>query len=190
MKAQRAKRPVTSLQFFARLRWLDDRPLLDTIEPYRRQLLTAALDTYRPDGVPLYNFVLSGRGKKNFKTTDLVLAGLYCLVIRDSGSGFILANDEDQAGDDLDLAKKLVAANPDLVAELEVMRKEIRRSDGLGSLKILPAGDVAGSHGKTAAFVGFDEVHAYRNYDLFEALAPRSDARRRADLDHELRHDL
>jgi hypothetical protein len=37
---------VTSLQFFSKLRWLDGRPLLDTIEGYRRELFTAALDTF------------------------------------------------------------------------------------------------------------------------------------------------
>ena len=39
--------------------------------------------------------------------------------------------------------------------------------------------DVIGAHGKTATFIGFDEIHGYKNYDLFEALAPdptRADA--------------
>jgi len=170
-KPRRGNRIITSPQFFGRLRWLDRRPLLDTMEPYRRDLLTRALDTRRPDGTPLYNFVVSGRAKKNWKTTDLVLAALYCLTIR-GGDGYLLANDEEQAGDDLGLAKKLVAINPDLSAELEVYRKEIRCRDGRGSLKVLPARDVLGSHGKTAVFIGFDEIHGYRNYDLFEALAP------------------
>ena len=74
---------------------------------------------------------MSGRAKKNWKTTDLVLAALYCLTIR-GGDGYLLANDEEQAGDDLGLAKKLVAINPDLSAELEVYRKEIRCRDGRG----------------------------------------------------------
>jgi hypothetical protein len=165
-------RRITSQTFFRRLRWLDRRPLWDTMEPYRRDLLTRALDTRRPDGTaPLYNFVVSGRAKKNWKTTDLVLAALYCLTVR-GGGGYILANDEEQAGNDLELARKLVAANPDLSAELVGYRKEIRRRDGRAALKILPARDVVGMHGKTAAFIGFDEIHGYRNYDLFEALAP------------------
>jgi len=61
-----------------------------------------ALDTYRPDDTPQYNFVLTGAGKKNCKSSALVLAALYRLVIRESTSGndcYILANDEDQAGD-------------------------------------------------------------------------------------------
>jgi hypothetical protein len=40
--------PIT-LQFFARLRWLDGTPLLDHIEPYRRDLFgkrsTASMQT-------------------------------------------------------------------------------------------------------------------------------------------------
>jgi hypothetical protein len=132
----------TSLQFFSHLRWIDGRPLLDTIEPYRREIFTRALDAHRDDGTPEINFVLAGRGKKNYKTADLVLAGLYVLLIRDNiqgTDGFILANDEQQANDDLSLAKKLVACNPDLSAELQPLAKEIRRRDGRGSLQILPA---------------------------------------------------
>jgi len=47
----------TSLEFFADLRWLDGWPLLETIEPYRRQIFTHALDTYDNKGAPQYNFV-------------------------------------------------------------------------------------------------------------------------------------
>ena len=171
----RASAPATSLSFFTKLKWLDGRPLLDTIEPYRRELFTQALDTFDDHGVPRYNLVLAGRGKKNAKTLDLILAGLFCLLIRESYQGndcYVLANDEGQANDDLTLAKKLVAINPDLAAELEPLQKELRRRDGRGSLKILPARDVVGSHGKTACFIGFDEIHGYRNWDILEALAP------------------
>jgi hypothetical protein len=41
MKKKRSKPAVpTSLQFFDHLCWLDGKPLLDTIEPYRRELFT------------------------------------------------------------------------------------------------------------------------------------------------------
>ncbi len=38
--------------------------------------------------------------------------------------------------------------------------------------KILPARDAVGAHGKTASFIGYDEIHGFKNYDLLEALAP------------------
>ena len=166
---------TTSLEFFGRLRWIDGKPLLPTIEQYRRFIFTRALDTFGPDGLPVINFVLAGRGKKNWKSADLVLAALYKLVMANSphgSDGLILANDEGQAGDDLELAKKLIAVNPKLAGVLEPLQKEIRRRDGRGVLKILPAQNVVGQHGKTAAFIGYDEIHGYRTYDLFEALAP------------------
>jgi hypothetical protein len=87
-------------------------------------------------------------------------------------SGFIVASDEDQAGDDLDLARKLVACNPDLRAEIEPLAKELRLCDGSGALRILPGKDVHGAHGKTAAFVAFDEIHTMRDWNLLEALQP------------------
>ncbi len=164
------------IEFFSRLKWLDGRPLLDTIEPYRRELFMRALYEFRDDGVPLYNLVLAGRGKKNAKTLDLVLAGLYSLLIRTSvygNDGFVLANDEGQAGDDLSLAKKLVAANADEIGtEVDCLSKEIRRKDGKGALQVLPARDVAGAHGKTALFTSFDEIHSYRDWSILEALQP------------------
>jgi phage terminase large subunit-like protein len=166
---------TTSLEFFGTLKWLDGTPLIDLIEDYRKAIFTEVLDRYEPDGRPKYNMALLGRGKKNAKSLDLILAGLFCLLMRESIQGnlcLLLANDESQAGIDLDLAKKLVACNPLLDAELEVFVGEIKRRDGKGSLKILPAKNVAGAHGLSAIFVGFDEIHAYRDYSLFEALAP------------------
>jgi hypothetical protein len=166
---------VTSLAFFARLRWLDGTPLLDHIEPYRRDLFTKALDSFDDRGCPLYSMVLAGRGKKNAKSLDLILSALFVLVIRRSvqgSDGFILANDADQAADDLSLAKKLVAANADLRAEIEVLSTELRLRDGSATLKVLPAKDVAGAHGKSAAFIGYDEIHGYKDWSLMEALQP------------------
>jgi hypothetical protein len=164
------------IDLFARLEWLDGRPLLNTMEPYRRELMMRALYTFRPDGVPLYNQVLSGRGKKNWKTADLTLAALYRLLIWPTSAAgndcLLLANDEGQAGDDLALAKKLVACNPELNAELIVLGREIRRKDRNGALQVLPAGDVKGAHGKTALFIGFDEIHSYRDWGILESLAP------------------
>jgi hypothetical protein len=112
--------------------------------------------------------------EKNFKTADLVLAALYSLLAWPSeqeNDCYIFANDEGQAADDLALAKKLIAANPILAQEVTVNAKAIERNDGKGSLRILPAKDIAGTHGKTFLFVGFDEIHGYRNHDLFEAMA-------------------
>jgi hypothetical protein len=178
MNKRAAKPPPwpSPLDFFARLKWIDGRPLMDTIEDYRREIFVKALHTFRADGVPVYNMVLSGRAKKNHKSSDLVEAALFKLLIPESmqgNDGYILGNDEAQAGDDLSLAKKLIAANAsEIGTEVEVLANEIKRRDGRGSLRILPAKNVLGQHGKTANILAYDEVHGQKDYDLFEALAP------------------
>lgn len=159
-------------KFFSKLRWLDGKPLV--LEPYRMNIMRQALFTFDNDGRPEYNLALLGRAKKNWKSADLILAALYRLLAWKSPAGnqcYVLANDEDQAADDLELAKKIVNVNPILANAVDVRQKFIERKDGRGFLEILPAGDVAGSHGKTYLFCGFDEIHGYRSWDLFEALA-------------------
>ena len=76
-------------------------------------------------------------------------------------------------------ARELIAINPDLSAEIEPLAKELKLRDGSASLRILPANDTLGAHGKSAAFIGFDEIHGYRDWSLLEALQPdptRADA--------------
>jgi len=113
--------------------------------------------------------------KKNWKSADLCLAGLYKFLAWPSPQGndaYLIANDEGQAADDLVIVKKLIACNPVMADAVKVREKEIERRDGKGVLQILPARDAVGAHGKTYLFAGFDEIHGYRSHDLFEALAP------------------
>ena len=144
-----------------------------------------ALYSFDATGRLIYNLILSGRAKKNWKTGDLVLAAIYKLLCWESVGGnqcYLLANDLDQADDDLSLAKKLIESrdprtlwlkplNPLLQDELAIKQRVIERRDGKGFLEILPAGDVIGSHGKTYLFAGFDEIHGYKTWDLLEAMA-------------------
>ena len=163
---------ISPLDFFSTLRWIDRRPLTAVIEGYRQRIFEQALFTFE-DCRPQYNLVLNGRAKKNWKSADLILAALYRLLFWETTAGnqcYVLANDEDQAGDDLELAKKLIAANPLLQGDVAIKQKVIEREDGKGFLEILPAGDVIGSHGKTYLFAGFDEIHGYRTWDLLEAM--------------------
>jgi hypothetical protein len=167
-------RPRTGvLDFLHLVRWLDGSPILATIEPYRRQILSEVLDTWDGDRIR-YNHALLGRGKKNAKSLDLVLAGLFACLANDSVHGnevYLVASDEGQAADDLSLTKKLIMASPHLQSRLVIRDKLITRKDGKGFITILPGQDVAGSHGKTYRFCGIDEIHTQRDWSLLEALA-------------------
>jgi hypothetical protein len=166
---------IHPLKLFGAMKWLDGRPLLDVMEPYRQTILTNALHTFRPDGFPLYRRALTGRAKKNSKTSDAVLAALYkCLAWKAHGDKgnevYFLASDLAQANDDLDLTKKIVRCNPLLDAELTIKSNIIERKDGKGFIEILPAGDAAGLHGKTYLFLVLDELHTQKDYRVLEAL--------------------
>jgi hypothetical protein len=168
------KRPVSPQEFFSHLFWLDGRPLPEVIEPYRARIFEQALYTFTPEGWPQYSLAFCGRAKKNWKSADLILAGLYRFMVWPSSASndvIVLGNDLDQSADDLQILTKIILANPLLQAELDVRVKEVIRLDGKGTFKILPAKDIAGAHGKQYLFAGFDEIHGYKNFDLFEALA-------------------
>ena len=155
--------------------WIDGQPLPDVMEDYRKTIHRQALSTCRPDGSPQYRRVLTGRAKKNSKTTDAVLAAIYkCLMWHaEGGRGnqvYIVASDLGQAGDDLELTKLLVRRNPMLDAELTIKSNLIERKDGLGFIEILPAGDALGLHGKTYLFLVVDELHTQKDYRVLEAL--------------------
>lgn len=166
---------VNPIDFFRLLRWIDGRPLLGVMELYRKTILREALYTFRADGSPLYRRVLTGRAKKNSKTTDAVLAALYKLCAwkpagEKGNEVYYVASDLGQANDDLDLTKKIIRRNPVLDAELTVKSNIVERKDGKGFLEILPAGDAQGLHGKTYLFLVVDEFHTQKTYDLLMAL--------------------
>jgi len=162
--------PVSIGTFLDSLWWLDGTRL--NVLPYRRRYFEQ-FNARDPRGVPACNLGLAGRAKKNDKTLDGMLEATYCLF-DESPQGsqvYIVANDEDQAGDDLDLLKKLFRANPKLHALVTIKRNVIERKDGRGFIEVLPANDAAGAHGKTYRLLVCDEIHGWRTWDLLEALA-------------------
>jgi hypothetical protein len=177
LQVEREPEWLTIREFFSLLVWIDGRPLRDVIEPYRLALFERACDTRTWTGTRwklLFNLILAGRGKKNWKSADLILAFLFALLGNDSPGGnecLLVASDEGQADEDLALAKKLIEVNPVLAERLVVREKAILRADGRGRGRILPGRDVAGEHGKSYRFLGIDEIHTQRNWDLLEALA-------------------
>jgi hypothetical protein len=177
--------PPDPRRFLGVMRGFDGRPLLETLvgsEAYRAKILIDALGTLEPVEAggrkvmrPKFNRVLTSRGKKNYKSTDLCIAALFCFLAVPSDAGndsAIVANDLTQAKDDLAIVKKLIELNPMLSREVRAYTKEIRRRDGKGTLTVLPAKNVASLHGKSFLFIGYDEIWGYRDYAIFEALAP------------------
>lgn len=166
---------VHPLTFCSHLVWIDGKPLLGVIEPYRQRILTDALFTFRPDGTIRYKRCLTGRAKKTFKTSDAMLAAIYKLFAWRAAGGkgnqiYLVASDLAQANDDLDLLKKLVRCNP-IVNDLVILKNNsVELKDGTGFIEILPSRDAQSLHGKTYLFLVVDELHTQKDYKLLEAL--------------------
>ncbi|MDN5941450.1 MAG: terminase large subunit [Nitrospira sp.] len=162
------------LKFLALLFWLDGRPLLPLLPPVWIEILNEVF-TFQDDGFLRFRRVLTMMGKKNLKSLMAMVLTLYfCMVWKAHGSKgnqiYVLANDKDQASDDLTLLKKLVWCNPVLLAGLTIKGDIVERKDGQGFIQILPAGDAIGMHGKSYLLAIFDEIHGMRNYDVLTAM--------------------
>ncbi len=163
---------MTILEFLDQLRWIDKTPLCDHLEPYRRRLFELA---FEPDGPGFrYNLTLCGRAKKNWKSADLVLALLWALLEPRPGRKecFLVAFDEDQGANDLTLLKLIIRANPALSAALSMRQNIVTRRDGRGFAEVLPGQSHLGEHGRAFRFLGIDEIHTQKTWDLLEALQP------------------
>jgi len=165
---------MTITEFLDALRWIDGSPLRDRLEPYRRRLFEQAFEARDETGRLQYNLVLCGRAKKNWKSADLVLALLLALLEPTPGRKecFIVAFDEDQAANDLTLLKLLIRANPALSKYLSLRQNIVSRRDGRGFAEVLPGQSHLGEHGRTFRFLGIDEIHTQKTWDLLEALQP------------------
>src|SRR3972149_7017228 len=126
----------TALDFLGTLRWLDGTP---------------------PLGHAHYNLAPLGRAKKNAKSLDLVLMALV-MVLRDAVGGsqvFLLASDEEQAGDAPDLAKTRPGATPPRGPRLAVREEGGLATGGMGRCGGDPPLVARGSGFKTYTLCGF-----------------------------------
>lgn len=167
------RKPIHPLRFLSRLQWLDGTPL--KVLPYRQKIFSDVLYTFDDGGSLYYSLALLLRAKKNDKSLDGMLAQLYALCTWwpvGNYTGRIVAFDEGQADEDLDLFKKLVRANPVLLDALTIKQKSVERRDGKGFVEIIPGRDVQGQHGGKFDLLVIDEIHTQRDWNLLEALQP------------------
>lgn len=162
-------------RFLRLLVWFDGRCLSDLLMPFQFEALHSVLATVRADGAPWYKRGLLHMAKKNGKSLLLILASMTVLhteksIGRKGTQVYYVASDEDQAGDNLDFAKKLYKCNPILADEVSIKANVIELKKGDGFIEIIPAGDASGMHGKSYRLMCLDELHTQRTYDVLEGL--------------------
>lgn len=110
--------------------------------------------------------VLIPRG--NGKTTLLAAFALYHLFANTHPQIAIGAASREQAGTLFEFARAMVA-HPTLSKRVDVTRREIRRRDGNGWLRVV-ASDGPKQHGLVLSLAIVDELHAHRDDELYIAL--------------------
>lgn len=140
-------------------------------EPFQQRIVKALRGPERE------LLVLLPRG--NGKTTLLAAVALHHLLTEDRPAVYCGAASAAQARILFDVAARFAAA-PAFAVWLEVRANEIRRADGGGHLRVIPANGPR-THGLTPSLAICDELHAHRDDALYlslrTAMAKRPDAR-------------
>ncbi len=156
--------------------WLDGRRMADVLMDFQKDILKTFLATIRREDQTLwFKRGLIHIGKKNAKTLLLILSSMI-LLHTDKPHGrkgcqiIFIANDEDQADQNLDFAKKLYRINPILLDEVQIKNSIIELKSGGGYIEVVACGDVDGLHGRSYRLMACDELHAQTDYRALEAL--------------------
>lgn len=139
-------------------------------------------DIYRTtdEGHRKHRTYILGLPRKNGKSQLGAALALYHLIgdSHDSAPQVIsAAGDRAQARLVFDEARRMVEMSPELSEACDVFRNEIRCKHNRGVYKAVSA-DAGLQHGLNPSFVIFDELHVFKNSDLFDALTLGSAARR------------
>lgn len=158
------------------MHWLDGRRMADVLMDFQKDILKTFLATVREEDLALwYKRGLIHVAKKNAKTLLLILSSMI-LLHTDKPMGrkgcqiIYVANDEDQADENLDFTKKLYRVNPILLNEVQIKSNVIELKNGTGYIEIVASKNADGLHGRSYRLLCFDELHAQPDYRVLEAL--------------------
>lgn len=148
---------------------------------YQAKLLTRPIFGWKRaiDGLrrfrKVFAFLPKGAGKSPWGSGT----ALYCTIMDDEPAAevYAVAADKNQARVVHTNAKIMVEESPDLLEECEVLRDSIYHTSSRSALQVLSS-DAATKHGFRPHVVIFDEMHAQKNRDLYEALKKSMPKRR------------
>jgi phage terminase large subunit-like protein len=130
------------------------------------------------DGKRVYREVLNGRPRKNAKSTEASVFGLYMLGLdgEDGPEVYSLAAAKSQAGITLNQGRAMVRHSPELQQWFRVRQYHVECPDNDGIWKVISA-DAPLQHGTNPSANIIDEYWAHRTADLYEAMTTGSGAR-------------
>ena len=148
------------------------------LEPWQVEATVKFFGTMRPDGLRQYREMYVEVPRKNGKTTWMAAIGLYLLVAEQEAGAeiYIAAADRAQARICYTIMRHMIEASPSLLRLLQIYQFEIRYPAINGVLTALSS-EAFSKHGLNASAVLFDEIHAQKKRDLWEAMTTSQGAR-------------
>jgi phage terminase large subunit-like protein len=124
-----------------------------------------------PDGTRRFRTAYLEVAKKNGKST--MVSGLACEGILDPNDGapeiYLNAVDREQAAIVFDECTRMVQASPELSERLQILKTNGRIIDPIGNGKIQKnSADAPSKDGVNASKTIFDEIHRFKNRDLWD----------------------
>lgn len=123
----------------------------------------------RTDGRRLFRraliWVARKNGKSEFAAGLLLLAFLFDGEL--GGEAYVIANDKNQAGIVFGRATRMVQLSPSLPEYIETFKTSLYCSTTLSAIKPL-SGQAEGKHGLSCSVLVGDEMHEWKNGDLYE----------------------
>ena len=145
-----------------------------TGKPYTLALWQAAIVRMlfgwkRADGRRLFRraliWIARKNGKSEFAAGLLLLAFLFDGEL--GGEAYVIANDKNQAGIVFNRATRMVQLSPSLPEYIETFKTSLYCSTTLSFIKPL-SGQAEGKHGLSCSVLVGDEMHEWKNGDLYE----------------------
>ena len=139
--------------------------------PFQKDIIR---DIYKTDdnGRRLHRTYLLGLPRKNAKTTLAAALGVYHLIADGTDKAPVAiaaAGDRQQARLVFDEVRRMIQMSPDLSAECQVFRNEVRCEMNGGTFRVVSA-DAGLQQGLNPSFVVIDEFHVHKTKELYDAL--------------------
>ncbi len=148
------------------------------LSDWQEDVVRKIYGTLNPNGTRRYRTIFIAVPRKQGKTTFAAGLALYSLFC-DSEKGAQVINaaaDRDQAALCFDTAKQMVEFEPALFHRAEVYKRAITRPAKGASYKVLSS-DAGTKHGLNVSYAGIDELHAWKDRELYDVIVTSQGAR-------------
>lgn len=148
------------------------------LSDWQADVVRKTYGTKNPDGARQYRTIFIAVPRKQGKTTFAAGLALYSLFCDGEPGAQVInaAADRDQAALCFDTAKQMVEAEQALSGRAEVFKRAIIRPEKGASYRVLSS-DAGTKHGLNVSYAGIDELHAWKDRELYDVIVTSQGAR-------------